>query len=95
MNIFEIKTNGHILRIRKERFGCAIFSGSEHIEGNEITFEVLRILAEEKSLEGLLARLEAEYDVEPAALRVDLQELFAGFQPLGWFVEEYQQLAAV
>lgn len=92
MKIFEMETNGHLLRIRKERFGCAIFSGNTQIEGNQSTFEVLQILFEVKNVEKLIQHLENEFLVTRAELIKDLKDLFAIFQPYGWFNDEYQFL---
>lgn len=93
MKVFEIETNGHLLRIRKERFGCAIFSGNTQIDGNEITFQVLQILFEVKDINKLIERLAKEFQVDRAELIADLKDLFAVFQPLGWFIDEFHLLA--
>lgn len=92
MQLFELQSNGKLLRVRKEDFGCIIFADGQSIEGNAITFEVLRILAEVKTLDKLLAALESTYQVTYEVLVRDLHDLFASMQALGWFPDIYQQL---
>jgi hypothetical protein len=59
--------------------GIIIMKNSGHMYSiNETGTSFFRYLKERQSIDATIARLEAEYDIEPGVLRQDIESLIAG-----------------
>ncbi|AZR74543.1 hypothetical protein BBF96_14800 [Anoxybacter fermentans] len=93
MGILVLKTNGDILRIRKESFGCVIFNRDRYVEGNETAYKIFETLEKVNyNVDQLIQTLLREYQVEENVLIKDLINFFDKFQQVGWFTDIYDEL---
>lgn len=74
MQMLVIKDDGIFYRVRKEDVGCSIFTPRYFVEGDDLLFEVLQVLAEKGVVDGI-QELKAQYQAEPAIIEADLREL--------------------
>lgn len=78
--------NGYTYRIRKEEVGCSVFGPGVFIEGDDVLYDILKVIHDngiEKGYENLLII----YDVEKGTLKNDLLEMAEGFKAQGIFSE--------
>lgn len=92
MSIVVIKTGDETLRVREEEFGCTIWSKDKYAEGNKSTFDVLKRLSENPSIEGVAEDLSQEHGVDIRQVYEDLLPVFQEFSKAGWFLEELSKV---
>ncbi len=78
MEIINIKENNNIIRVRKEEEGCGIFTQSLFVEGDDLTFLILKLFKENGVASGVKYLLN-EYAIEEKLLKNDLLSLFHNF----------------
>lgn len=86
MEMLCIVDNGDTYRIRKEDIGCSIFGPGYFIEGDDITFDILKVFDKEGIEEGYRTILRM-YQVEPEILKQDLLDMATEFESQKVFLE--------
>lgn len=91
MEMLCIVDNGSTYRIRKENIGCSIFGPGYFIEGDDITFDILKVFDKEGIETGYRTILKM-YQVEPELLKKDLLDMATEFERQKVFLEMAEKI---
>jgi hypothetical protein len=92
MSIVIVKTGDETLRVREEEFGCTVWSKDKYAEGNKSTFDVLKRLSENPSIEEVAEDLSQEHGIDLRQVYEDLLSMFQELSKAGWFLEELSKV---
>ena len=75
MEMFCIEDNDKVYRVRKEEEGCSIFGVGCFMEGDDITYNIIKAFGQ-NGVEKGYKMIKDEYQVEEEVLKGDLLEMF-------------------
>lgn len=74
MLVFRIEDEDGVYTVRKEDIGCSIFTPQNFVEGDDMLFDVLRVI-HEKGVPAGIEELKTRYQAEAGQVEADLRYL--------------------